>query len=134
MTTGSTSRVWAITIALNVKSHPRAPKGPLRDSSRYTTSPTTTEGTASMVLSNASTAPRPANRATPSHAPSTTPAPQASRQAVPLTASERPTMVHNMGSAENVSCSAVMALSESVDMDSTIVCTESISSDMNTCA
>ncbi|MNV11230.1 hypothetical protein D3C71_1017890 [compost metagenome] len=118
-------------MALKLNSQPSEPSGPLRESTRYTTSPTTTDGTASKVLSTASTAPRPAKRATPSQAPSTRPTPQAIRHAVALTDKERPTMVHRTGSEERVSCSAVFALSESVDMGSAIVGTSPISSDMN---
>jgi hypothetical protein len=103
-------------MALKLNIQPRKPSGPVRDSNRYTTSPTTTEGKASKVLSTVSSASRPAKRATASHAPSTRPSPQASRQAVALTASERPTMVHSHGSKDAISASAVAALSEKVDM------------------
>ena len=60
----------AITIAFSENSHPNSPNGPERDSSRYTTRPTTTDGSARQVFSTVSTAPRPRKRATPSHAPS----------------------------------------------------------------
>ena len=41
---GKISNVWAITIAGGVKSNPSDPSGPARESSRYTTNPTTTGG------------------------------------------------------------------------------------------
>ena len=104
-------------MALKLNSQPKKPSGPERDKSRYTSSPTTTEGTASKVFKPVSTTSRPAKRATPSQAPSTSPKPQASRQAVALTASERPTMSSKAGSKAAMSCSAVVALSERVDME-----------------
>ena len=110
--TGNTSTAWASTMALKLNNQPRYPKGPERDSSKYTTNPTTTEGTAKAVLSKVSTRPRPANRATPSQAPSTKPRLHASAQAQALTASERPTMARNRGSSETSSCKARNALSE----------------------
>ncbi len=103
----------ASTIALKLNSHPSDPSGPLRDSSKYTTSPTTTDGTASKVLSTASTAPRPANRATPSQAPSTSPPTLASTNAMALTASDRPTIASNCASKARISFSAVATLSVS---------------------
>ena len=60
--------------------------------------------------------PPPAYRVTASQAPATSPAPQASRQAMPLTTSERPTMVHKPGSSEMTRCSAVAALCAKEDM------------------
>ena len=111
VTTGSTSKACANTMALKEKSQPRKPSGPERDSSRYTTRPTTTEGSASAVLRKASTTPRPAKRATPSQAPSTKPRLQASTQAQALTASDRSTMPASTGSSEVMSEKAVRTLS-----------------------
>ena len=98
-------------MALKENSQPKYPSGPVRDNSKYTTSPTTTEGTAKNVFSKVSTAPRPANRATPSQAPSTSPTAQAMAQATALTARERPTMVSRLASREVMRSSAVAALS-----------------------
>ena len=84
-TTGSTRIVCATIIAVGVNRMPSEPSGPARDSSRYTTSPTTTEGSASSVLSVAIAALRPGTRATASHAPSTMPKAAATRQAAALT-------------------------------------------------
>src|SRR3989339_1159834 len=78
------------------------------------TRPTTTEGTAKNVLSSVSTTPRPAKRATPSQAPSTSPRLQASAQAVALTDKERPTIASSSASMLVMSCSAVEALSVKV--------------------
>ena len=75
VTTGTTSTTCATTMAWKVNIQPRKPSGPLRDSSRYTSSPTTTEGSASSVLSSVSTTLRPRKRVTPSQAPATTPTP-----------------------------------------------------------
>jgi hypothetical protein len=88
----------------------------VRDSSRYTTSPTTTDGKASAVLSKASTAPRPLKRDTPSQAPSNRPQPEAIAQAQALTASDRQTMLASMASSEVMREKAVTALSEKVFM------------------
>ncbi len=48
---GATRMVWAMTIAVGVKRMPKAPRGPARDSSRYTSNPTTTLGSPSKALS-----------------------------------------------------------------------------------
>ena len=123
-------------MALKLNSQPRKPSGPLRDSSRYTSRPTTTDGNASNVLSTVSTLSRPVKRVTPSQAPNASPKPHPIRQAVPLTASERPTTVHRPGSNEAISANAVEALSDRVDMGgavrhgSGIVGTRSIPRDM----
>ncbi len=69
-----------------------------------------------MVLSKVRQTPRPRNRATASQDPSISPRPQASRHAVALTASDRPTMVHKAGSLEVINSSAVTALCVNVDM------------------
>ena len=63
--TGNTSTAWASTMAWKLNSQPQAPSGPERDSSKYTSKPTTTEGTASSACNTVSTAPRPVKRATP---------------------------------------------------------------------
>jgi hypothetical protein len=117
-------------MALKENSQPRNPSGPVRDSTRYTTSPTTTEGTARAVFNNASTAVRPRKRATPSQAPSGRPRTQAIAQALALMDSDRPTMASKPGSREAMSCRAVEVLSERVVMGWGIVATEAISSDM----
>ena len=74
-TTGTTKMNWANTMALKLNIQPKKPKGPVRDSSKYTTRPTTTDGSASNVFKPTSTAPRPRNRDTASHAPKATPTP-----------------------------------------------------------
>ena len=56
------------------------------------------------------TAPRPVNRATASQDPTNTPSPLASRQAKPLTHSERATMDHKAVSSEKMSEKAVEKL------------------------
>jgi hypothetical protein len=121
-------------MALKLNNQPKKPNGPERESSKYTTNPTTTEGTAKKVLSTVSTAPRPTKRATPSQAPSTMPMQQASAHAVALTANERHTMDRRVGSHAATSWSAVLALSVSVAIRKNetwgIVAIDSISSDM----
>ena len=104
-------------MALNEKSQPRKPRGPERDSSKYTTSPTTTDGTAKNVFKQASTTPWPLKRATPSHAPNSKPSAQASRQAVALTHKERPTMASKVGSSDKTNWKAVVKLSANVFMN-----------------
>ena len=111
VTTGTTSTVCATTIAWKLNIQPRKPSGPERDSSRYTTSPTTTDGSANRVLRPASTSPRPLNRDTASQAPSHSPRPQANTQAVALTASDRRTTLHSTASPDVTSCNAVQMLS-----------------------
>ena len=69
---------------------------------------------ARLVLSSVSTTERPANCATPSHAPSASPTLHANRQAHALTLKERATMDTKVGSSEVRSCSAVLALSVKV--------------------
>jgi hypothetical protein len=85
-------------MAFKLNNQPNAPKGPLRDNSKYTNKPTTTEGNANKVLSSVSTASRPAKRATPNHAPTTMPKPHAMAQAQTLTHNERATMDQSSGS------------------------------------
>ena len=131
VTTGNTSSPCASTIALKLNSQPRNPKGPERDSNRYTTRPITTEGTANMVLSKVSSTGRMAKRATPRPAPSTSPALQASAQAVALTSRERPTMANRPASNARMSCSAVAALSVNEFMSWGIVATHPNTHHMN---
>ena len=52
---GAISTVCAMTIPAGVNSQPSAPSGPLRDSSRYTTSPTTTGGNPMAAFSTTMT-------------------------------------------------------------------------------
>jgi hypothetical protein len=103
-------------MALKENSQSRKPSGPLRESSRYTTSPTTTEGKANAVLSKVSTTARPLKCATPSHAPRSRPALQAIKEAHTLTVSDRATMLASIGSSEVMSEKAVTALLEKVFM------------------
>src|SRR5690606_31087657 len=114
--TGATSTACASTMALNEKSHPRKPKGPECDSSRYSASPTTTEGKANEVFKMINTSPRPRKRATASHAPNHLPTTQASAHAQALTASERHTIESSTGSADMISAKAVATLSDTVFM------------------
>ena len=114
VTTGITSTTWAITMAWKVNIQPRKPSGPERDSSKYTTKPTTTDGKASKVFSTVNTMCRPGKPDTPSHAPTSRPTPQPIRQALALTPNDRPTMVHSAGSKEVTRCSAARTLSAKV--------------------
>ena len=60
---------WAMTIAEGVKSIPRGPSGPARESKRYTSSPTTTSGKPISALSTTITVCRPGNLLTAIAAP-----------------------------------------------------------------
>ena len=81
------------------------------------TSCCSTEGTAKKVFRQASTTPCPLNRATPSQAPSNKPSAQASKQALALTHSERPTMASKVGSSDKTNWKAVVKLSANVFMN-----------------
>jgi hypothetical protein len=70
----------------------------VRDNNKYTNNPTTTDGKANRVLSKVNNTPRPLKRATPSHAPNTTPTLHAKVVARTLTHRERPTMDQSTGS------------------------------------
>ena len=100
-----------MTIAVGVNKMPQAPSGPARDSSRYTASPTTTEGSASSVFSNHTSAPWPGKRATASAAPKASPMAAPNKQAVPLTRSDRPTICSSAGSALTMRWAAMSRLS-----------------------
>src|SRR5690606_14042927 len=100
--------------ALKENSHPRKPKGPDRESKRYSARPTTTEGSARAVFSRVSTAPRPWKRTTASQAPVSRPMQHARRQAHALTARDRPTICRNAGSSEVIRLNAVEALWDNV--------------------
>ena len=100
-----------MTMAVGVNRMPQEPSGPERDSSRYTTKPTTTEGSASKVFSTPTTKPWPGKRTTANQAPRASPMPAPSRQAVPLTCSDRPTTCARRGSAPRISDPAVARLS-----------------------
>jgi len=111
VTTGKTKTACANTIALRLKSQPKKPNGPERDSIKYTNKPTTTEGKANKVLSTVNTASRPAKRATPNQAPKTKPNAHANVVLRLLTHNERATIDHNKGSKLNKSETAAQALS-----------------------
>jgi len=85
-------------MALRLNNQPKNPKGPVRDNSKYTNNPTTTDGKANKVLSTVNNTSRPANRATPNQAPNTTPKPHAMAVASVLTHKERATMDQSKGS------------------------------------
>ena len=59
MMIGNTRNVCAMIIASGVKSRPYEPKGPARDSSRYTSKPTTTGGKPMKLFKTAITNERP---------------------------------------------------------------------------
>ena len=100
-----------MTMAVGVNRMPQEPSGPDRDSNRYTTSPTTTEGSASRVFITPTTRLCPGKRATASQAPSTRPNPAPSKQAVPLTCNDSPTTWARRGSAPRINDPAVTRLS-----------------------
>ena len=103
---GITSSVCAITIAPGVKRMPQEPSGPARESSRYTTRPTTTEGRPSRAFITTITARRPGKLATATAAPSGSPIAQASTAEARLTPMERTTMRRNSASPPAMSCRA----------------------------
>ena len=82
---GTTNTVCAITMAVGVKSKPHSPSGPERDSNKYTSKPTTTEGKASKVLTNHTSNAWPGQRATAKPAPKLRPKTMPMRQALALT-------------------------------------------------
>jgi hypothetical protein len=84
-------------MALRLNNQPKGPNGPVRDRSKYTNKPTTTEGSASKVLSTVNNASRPENLATPNQAPNTKPMLHAMTVANKLTQSERPTIDQSAG-------------------------------------
>jgi len=89
---GTTSKVCAMTIASGVYSSPKPPNGPERDSSRYTTTPTTTEGRPIMPLISTDSVLLPGKRPTAMQAPSGRPISVPSTTAPPLTCSDSTTI------------------------------------------
>ena len=89
---GVVRSVWARTIPLGVKSHPQAPRGPDRDSIRYTSTPTITVGTPIRVLRVTIKAFLPLNSSVASRAPTGRPSKVPNKSAVRLTCRETSTM------------------------------------------
>ena len=85
-------------MAVGVNKMPQDPRGPARDSIRYTSSRTTTEGMASKVLMAQTTTGWPTKRLTANHAPTARPSAAPIRLAVPLTWRDNATVCHNTGS------------------------------------
>ena len=103
---GTTRMLCATTMAVGVKRMPRLPNGPDRLSSRYTSSPTTTEGSASNVLTPHTATRWPGKRATASQLPSARPNNAPTAQAVRLTRKDSATMPARRASNCVISCQA----------------------------
>ena len=87
---GKINSACATIIAAGVNRMPSAPNGPARDSSRYTSSPTTTGGRPIMPFSTAMTACRPGKRASASQAPNGNASSDAVSTAMPDTRNDKP--------------------------------------------
>ena len=85
---GTTSTTWAITMAVGVYSKPSSPKGPERDKSRYTTTPTTTEGSPMKPFATMASVCLPGKRPTARQAPAGRPISKPIATASPLTCSD----------------------------------------------
>ena len=106
--------VCAMIIAVGVNRIPSAPNGPARDSSKYTTSPTTTGGNPIIALSSTVSVCRPGKRPTAIAAPSGRPRHAANSVAVRLTRSDSSTIASSFGSKCVTSEPATARLSEKV--------------------
>src|SRR5262245_27658951 len=95
-------------IALGVNKTPNCPKGPDRDNSKYTTSPTTTGGRPSSAFTMTIKALRPGKRYTDRAVPSGAPIAKAQTLAVRLTSSDRNTISRNCGSNAPIKSKAVV--------------------------
>jgi NAD(P)-dependent dehydrogenase (short-subunit alcohol dehydrogenase family) len=73
MDRGRADKVTGAIIAAGGKRRPKGPRGPDRDSSRYTASPATTGGRPSRLLAITTSMPRPRNRYTASAVPNGAP-------------------------------------------------------------
>jgi hypothetical protein len=101
-------------MALKLNNQPKNPSGPVLDSNKYMTKPTTTDGKAKKVFNTVRTNPLPVNLETPKKAPKEIPTTQPIKQAVVLTPNERPATAQSPGSRDVMSAMAVVALSKKV--------------------
>ena len=98
---GVISSVCAITMPAGVNSHPSDPNTPLRDSSRYTTKPTTTGGKPIDALSTTTIGTRSRLSVNATHAPSGSAISAAISVAVAPTRSDNNVMSPSVESADS---------------------------------
>src|SRR5438093_22772 len=110
----------AKTIAAGVKRIPNAPRGPARESKRYTSSPTTTGGRPMTAFSTTITACRPGKRLTAIAAPSGKPSNAAIATADRLTRRLRRTISTSLESRPTSSASAALRASDMIGSSSTL--------------